>query len=216
MSASKRPVPHPGVLGIDAYVPGRSEAPGAAKVFKLSSNETPLGPSPKAVEAYRAVADQPQLLPRRRRDGAARSHRPRLRPRSRAHRVRRGLGRAVGAPGARVSRARRRGDLHHARLPRVPDRHAGRERQARGGGGEKPHRRRRRHPGGGDAEDARSSSSPIRTIRPARICRCRRCAACTRPCRRTSCSRSTRPMRNTCARTTTSPASSWSRPATTW
>jgi alkylation response protein AidB-like acyl-CoA dehydrogenase len=33
MSAPKHPVPHPGVLGIDAYVPGRSEAPGAAKVF---------------------------------------------------------------------------------------------------------------------------------------------------------------------------------------
>src|SRR4029078_2010170 len=40
------------VLEIDAYVPGKSSAPGVAKVFKLSSNETPLGPSPKDIAAY--------------------------------------------------------------------------------------------------------------------------------------------------------------------
>jgi histidinol-phosphate aminotransferase len=57
MSAVKRPQPRPGVLAIDAYVPGKSAAPGVAKVFKLSSNETPLGPSPKAVAAYRATAE---------------------------------------------------------------------------------------------------------------------------------------------------------------
>src|SRR5687767_10620671 len=50
-----RPQPRKGVLDIDAYVPGRSSAPGAAKVFKLSSNETPLGPSPKARAAYDAA-----------------------------------------------------------------------------------------------------------------------------------------------------------------
>ena len=49
-----RPQPRPGVLDIDPYVPGKSAAPGVARVFKLSSNETPLGPSPKAVAAYRA------------------------------------------------------------------------------------------------------------------------------------------------------------------
>lgn len=48
-----RPQPRPGVLDIAPYVPGKSKAPGAAKVFKLSSNESPLGPSPKAVAAYR-------------------------------------------------------------------------------------------------------------------------------------------------------------------
>ena len=47
-----RPQPRKGVLNIDAYVPGKSSAPGVAKVFKLSSNETPLGPSPKAIAAY--------------------------------------------------------------------------------------------------------------------------------------------------------------------
>jgi histidinol-phosphate aminotransferase len=54
MTAS-RPQPRPGVLAIDAYVPGKSSAPGVDKVFKLSSNETPLGPSPKAIAAYNAV-----------------------------------------------------------------------------------------------------------------------------------------------------------------
>ena len=52
---TSRPQPRPGVLDIAPYVPGKSSAPGVAKVFKLSSNETPLGPSPKAIEAYRAV-----------------------------------------------------------------------------------------------------------------------------------------------------------------
>jgi histidinol-phosphate aminotransferase len=47
--------PKPGVMEIDAYVPGRSEAKGAARVFKLSSNESPFGPSPKAVAAYEAA-----------------------------------------------------------------------------------------------------------------------------------------------------------------
>jgi histidinol-phosphate aminotransferase len=55
MSARQRPEPRPGVLAIEAYVPGKSTAPEAAKVFKLSSNETPLGPSPKAIEAYHAA-----------------------------------------------------------------------------------------------------------------------------------------------------------------
>jgi len=44
MSALKRPEPRPGVMAIDAYAPGKSSAPGVEKVFKLSSNETPLGP----------------------------------------------------------------------------------------------------------------------------------------------------------------------------
>ncbi len=47
-----RPEPKPGVLAIEAYVPGKSHAPGVEKVFKLSSNETPLGPSEKALAAF--------------------------------------------------------------------------------------------------------------------------------------------------------------------
>jgi histidinol-phosphate aminotransferase len=47
--------PKPGVMDIEAYVPGRSEAAGAARVYKLSSNESPFGPSPKAIAAYDAA-----------------------------------------------------------------------------------------------------------------------------------------------------------------
>jgi histidinol-phosphate aminotransferase len=67
MPVSLRPEPRPGVLAINAYVPGKSKAPGVAKVFKLSSNETPLGPSPKAIAAYRAVSEHLEDYP----DGSA-------------------------------------------------------------------------------------------------------------------------------------------------
>ena len=53
-----RPVPRASVMEIEAYVPGKSGAPGAKKVYKLSSNETPLGPSPRAVAAFREAAGQ--------------------------------------------------------------------------------------------------------------------------------------------------------------
>ena len=61
------PQPRPGVLEIKPYVPGKSSAPGLAKVFKLSSNETPLGPSPRAIEAYKSVAAHLEDYP----DGSA-------------------------------------------------------------------------------------------------------------------------------------------------
>jgi histidinol-phosphate aminotransferase len=64
---SARPVPRPGVLDIQAYVPGKSGAVGVAKIYKLSSNETPLGPSPKAIAAAKAVAAELEFYP----DGAA-------------------------------------------------------------------------------------------------------------------------------------------------
>jgi histidinol-phosphate aminotransferase len=62
-SEASRPVPRPGVMAIDAYVPGKSGAPGVAKVYKLSSNETPLGPSPKAAKAYADIAAKLELYP---------------------------------------------------------------------------------------------------------------------------------------------------------
>jgi histidinol-phosphate aminotransferase len=58
-----RPVPRPGVLDIAPYVPGRSTATGGARLHKLSSNETPLGPSPAALAAYHAAADRLLLYP---------------------------------------------------------------------------------------------------------------------------------------------------------
>lgn len=68
MSAlSSRPVPKAGVLAIDTYVPGRSGAAGAVKVHKLSSNETPLGPSPAALAAARGALDHLEAYP----DGGA-------------------------------------------------------------------------------------------------------------------------------------------------
>jgi histidinol-phosphate aminotransferase len=70
MIAAKRgPSPRPGVLDIAPYVPGTSALPGAHSVIKLSSNETPFGPSPSAVEAYVAAASSLSRYP----DGSARA-----------------------------------------------------------------------------------------------------------------------------------------------
>ncbi len=66
-SQPMRPTPRPGVMEIEAYMPGKSSAPAGVKLIKLSSNETPLGPSPKAVEAFKALAGTLELYP----DGAA-------------------------------------------------------------------------------------------------------------------------------------------------
>ncbi len=85
MSALPRPQPRPGVLDIEAYVPGKSTAPGVARVFKLSSNETPLGPSPRAIAAYRSVAEHLEDYP----DGAAID-------------LREAIGRAYGLDPARI------------------------------------------------------------------------------------------------------------------
>ncbi len=51
------PAPRPGILNIEPYTPGSSGAPGAAETFKLSSNESALGASPEAIEAYRASGE---------------------------------------------------------------------------------------------------------------------------------------------------------------
>jgi len=66
MTAAK-PQPRSGILGISAYVPGDDRSP-AKRIFKLSSNETPLGPSPLAIEAYKANADRLHIYP----EGSAR------------------------------------------------------------------------------------------------------------------------------------------------
>jgi histidinol-phosphate aminotransferase len=57
------PIPRAGIMDIAPYVGGRSTAEGAARVFKLSSNESPLGPSPKAMEAFRASAEKLYAYP---------------------------------------------------------------------------------------------------------------------------------------------------------
>src|SRR5688572_16808269 len=68
-SSISRPVPRDGILDIEAYVPGKSKAKGGAKTFKLSSNETPHGPSASALEAYRMASATLDLYP----DGASRA-----------------------------------------------------------------------------------------------------------------------------------------------
>src|SRR3954451_16514647 len=67
MKSMTRPQPRPGVLEIAPYVPGKSSAPGVSKVFKLSSNETPLGPSERAISAYREAGEHLEDYP----DGTA-------------------------------------------------------------------------------------------------------------------------------------------------
>ncbi|MEQ1710548.1 MAG: histidinol-phosphate transaminase [Hyphomicrobium sp.] len=62
-STSPAPTPRPGILDIDIYVPGESKVAGGLKPIKLSSNETPLGPSPQAVEAYKAAAKDLERYP---------------------------------------------------------------------------------------------------------------------------------------------------------
>lgn len=57
-----RPVPQPGILEIAPYLPGKSGAPGSNAV-KLSANESPLGASPRAMEAFRAAADHLDIYP---------------------------------------------------------------------------------------------------------------------------------------------------------
>jgi histidinol-phosphate aminotransferase len=57
MSASKAPTPRPGILDIAAYQGGEGRIPGLAKPIRLASNESALGPSPAAVAAYKAAAD---------------------------------------------------------------------------------------------------------------------------------------------------------------
>ncbi len=55
--------PKPGILDIAPYVGGESGVPGANRVIKLSSNENPFGPSPRAVEAFRETAGKLALYP---------------------------------------------------------------------------------------------------------------------------------------------------------
>ncbi len=57
----------PGILDIAAYVPGEHSLPGSGPVYKMSSNESPLGISPKARDAYRNICDDLHRYP----DGGA-------------------------------------------------------------------------------------------------------------------------------------------------
>ena len=57
----------PGILEIAAYVPGEHALPGEGPVYKMSSNESALGASPAAIQAYQAAARELHRYP----DGAS-------------------------------------------------------------------------------------------------------------------------------------------------
>jgi histidinol-phosphate aminotransferase len=65
--SSNGPTPKPGILDIAPYEPGESKVPSGMRPIKLSSNESPLGPSSNAVAAFKACADTLERYP----DGAA-------------------------------------------------------------------------------------------------------------------------------------------------
>ncbi len=54
--ATSLPKPQPGIMEISPYQGGESALQGLERVIKLSSNEGPLGPSPRAQEAFKAQA----------------------------------------------------------------------------------------------------------------------------------------------------------------
>ena len=184
MNRPDHPEPKPGVMEIAPYVPGKSEAPaGVAKVYKLSSNENPLGASPKAIEAVRRLAEKMEFYP----DGSA-------------ARLREAIGAAHGLNPANIVCSNGSDEIigllaqtyltpgdegiftEHGFM-RLPHLHPGGRRRA-GGRQRRPAsaptsmRSSPRSPSG-----RRSSSSPIRTIRPGPICRSRKCAGCMRRCR---------------------------------
>ena len=57
------PEPKPSILTISPYVPGKRAAEGFAEPIKLSSNENPLGCSPKAEAAYVEASRRLNLYP---------------------------------------------------------------------------------------------------------------------------------------------------------
>ncbi|HEX9489938.1 MAG TPA: histidinol-phosphate transaminase, partial [Stellaceae bacterium] len=64
---SDLPAPRPGILDIAPYIGGEAKVSGVARLIRLASNESALGPSPRAVEAYRAAAGDIYRYP----DGAS-------------------------------------------------------------------------------------------------------------------------------------------------
>ena len=61
------PQANAGIEKITIYVPGKSAVPAGVHLHKLSSNESPLGPSPRAVDAYSQAAGKLEYYP----DGSA-------------------------------------------------------------------------------------------------------------------------------------------------
>ncbi|HZY55215.1 MAG TPA: histidinol-phosphate transaminase, partial [Reyranella sp.] len=77
--------PRPGIMKIAPYVPGKDSVDGKEPVAKLSSNESALGPSPKAMAAYAKAAAEVHRYP----DGAS-------------DKLRQAIGRHYGLDAARI------------------------------------------------------------------------------------------------------------------
>ncbi len=56
-------VPRPGIMEITPYVGGDAALPGRNRAIRLASNEGALGPSPKAVKAYKKLAGELNRYP---------------------------------------------------------------------------------------------------------------------------------------------------------
>ena len=67
MTCRSAPAPGPGILDIAPYIGGEAKAEGFDRPIRLASNESALGPSPKAIAAYRALAGEIHRYP----DGSA-------------------------------------------------------------------------------------------------------------------------------------------------
>jgi histidinol-phosphate aminotransferase len=63
MSIATAPIPRPGILDIAPYVGGEAKAEGFDRPIRLASNESALGPGPKAIAAYRALAGEIHRYP---------------------------------------------------------------------------------------------------------------------------------------------------------
>jgi histidinol-phosphate aminotransferase len=63
MAPSTAPQPQPGILDIAPYIGGESKAEGVERPIRLASNESALGPSARAVAAYRALSSELHRYP---------------------------------------------------------------------------------------------------------------------------------------------------------
>jgi histidinol-phosphate aminotransferase len=63
MAPKIAPIPRPGILDLAPYVGGEASIPGVEQPIRLASNESALGPSPKAIAAYTALAGEIHRYP---------------------------------------------------------------------------------------------------------------------------------------------------------
>ena len=196
-----RPVPNTGILDIAPYTPGKSPVPEPGrKMFKLSANETPFGPSPKAIEAFKSAADHledyPEGTSKVLRDAIGRA----LRARPRPHHLRRRLRRNSQSARAHTYLKRgRRSDFNCTYgflVYPIATMACGAKNVIAA--------RDRTSPADVDAilkaghtADQAGLAWPIRTIRPEPTFRLTRSGGCAPACRRMWCWCWTRPMRTT-------------------